>query len=483
MEKTGKSNTIMALAFIILLTGLVFGKTHSDFERGKIIKKVVCLKDPDQHYALLLPADYSDDKKWPIIYAFDPAARGTVPLKHFKDAALMYGYIVVCSYNSQNGPHEPAIKAMNAVWNDTLSRFSIDKQRIYATGFSGGARLSSFFSKIINNPVQGIIACGAGLSSVIKAEQIKPTHYYGIVGVGDYNYSEMKELEKTLAENGIRHRMVFFKGIHSWPRAELCTQAVEWMEIQAIKDGHIKENPNRINDIFQKEVERATDIEMNGQLLFAVQNYRSLMATFGDYKDTSDIQKKTQKLTASKKFKQQSELDQKLLETEKKSIQHFIGIFAYITRKNVSLKDLGNIINGLKIRNMEKRAGKKKDIFKSGLYTRLLAILNQKARRYSESRLKQQDHTRAIIFSEIAVRTSKNTAWYPYDLYRLACCYAMANKTKSAFNFLEQAADAGFLFPDYIKKDKYMNPIKDTPGFKKILNKIEQKLAEKKSEE
>jgi hypothetical protein len=459
--------------------GFLLGSENTDFKRGTIITKVVCKHDSNQSYALFLPAEYSENKKWPIIYAFDPGARGTVPLKLFKEAAQDYGYIVVCSYNSQNGPNEPIIEAMKAIWRDTQARFSINNQRIYATGFSGGARISSFFSLIVNNPVQGIIACGAGLYSSVKPEQLKSTHYYGIAGVGDFNYSEMKKLEKTLAEKGKSHRMVYFDGIHSWPKKELCTQAVEWMEIQAMKSGLKETNQKWINDIFQKEMARAGEMEAKGLLLFAAQEYRSIMANFEDYKDITDIQEKIQKLTVSKKFQKLSKKDEKHLETEQKTIQHFIGIFAYIAKKNVSTEESKKIITALKIKNIQKKAQGKKDIYESGLYTRLLAILNQKARRHSDASLKKGDYTRSIIFCEIAVKTSKNSVWHRYDLYRLACSYATANQTKPALIYLQQAVDAGFLFPDYIKKDKYMNPIKKMPAFKKIIKKIYQKQAEK----
>jgi hypothetical protein len=51
----------------------------------------------------------------------------------FKDAAEKYGYIVVGSNNSRNGP-QPLSEIVRDLSADTHARFSIDDQRIYLAG-------------------------------------------------------------------------------------------------------------------------------------------------------------------------------------------------------------------------------------------------------------------------------------------------------------------------------------------------------------
>ena len=68
--------------FIMVMTlnaqGTNAGNENSYPERGKIIDTVRCKLNPKFSYALYLPDNYSDTVKWPIIYIFDPAARGRV---------------------------------------------------------------------------------------------------------------------------------------------------------------------------------------------------------------------------------------------------------------------------------------------------------------------------------------------------------------------------------------------------------------------
>ncbi|MCK5057663.1 MAG: hypothetical protein KAT34_13460, partial [Candidatus Aminicenantes bacterium] len=102
---------VFCFSAALVLSFALYVESRVEFERGKIIEKVICAADETQQYALYLPPAYSLEKKWPILFAFDPAARGTVPLKLFKTAAEKYQYIVVCSYNARNGPWEDTIKA------------------------------------------------------------------------------------------------------------------------------------------------------------------------------------------------------------------------------------------------------------------------------------------------------------------------------------------------------------------------------------
>ena len=69
---------------------------------GQIVEKVVCAQDVNQTYALYLPSNYVSTRKWPILYAFDPGARGRIPVERFKEAAERFGWIIVGSNNSRN---------------------------------------------------------------------------------------------------------------------------------------------------------------------------------------------------------------------------------------------------------------------------------------------------------------------------------------------------------------------------------------------
>src|ERR1043165_9117236 len=95
---------------LIILTAGSAAAAHAGGDTppvGRVLEKVPVGRDATQSYALYLPAAYTPARKYPVLYFFDPGARGAVPVERFKEAAEKYGYILVGSNNSRNGPGVP----------------------------------------------------------------------------------------------------------------------------------------------------------------------------------------------------------------------------------------------------------------------------------------------------------------------------------------------------------------------------------------
>ena len=184
--------------------------------RGKINPKVVSSSDSTQSYAVYLPSNYDRGRKWPILYVFDPAARGQLAVETFRDAAEKYGYIVAGSNNYRNGPWVEIFPVIRALWIDTHARYSLDEGRAYTAGFSGGARAAIMMARSLSGKVAGVIACGAGFPLEPGQGPGKNTQFlfFGIVGMRDFNFREMRDLDAKLAELGLTHRLAVFDGPH-----------------------------------------------------------------------------------------------------------------------------------------------------------------------------------------------------------------------------------------------------------------------------
>jgi len=217
-----------------LLVGLcvVFAQEAPD----AAIRRVECAAQPGQSYMLFLPPGYPGGKRWPILYAFDPGARGNIPVERFQAAAAKYGYIVAGSNNSRNGPWQVSMDAITAVWNDTHARLAIDDRRVYTTGHSGGARVAYAVAAGPANAA-GVIGNGAGLPGSENHPKKVSFVTYAIVGDADFNYLEVSELQQNLQAIGAVSRLHVFEGPHQWGSSEVMMDALAWMEIQAMKAG------------------------------------------------------------------------------------------------------------------------------------------------------------------------------------------------------------------------------------------------------
>ena len=268
----------------------------TDVPKGQIVERLTCTNDPTQSYALYLPSGYAPARKWPILYAFDPGARGKIPIEHFKDAAERYGWIVAGSNNSRNGAFQPSVDAWNAIVKDTHDRFAIDDGRVYLTGFSGGARLAIFFAIRCQDCVAGVIASGAGLPEATTSAALSRFAIFMTAGVDDFNFPELKTLDDELANTGATHQIRVFLGRHEWPPSPVTIEALEWMELQAMKSGKRVHDSALIDSLWESKLRQARELEASKKVYEAYQTYRGLSDSFKSFRDVAEIDRKLREL-------------------------------------------------------------------------------------------------------------------------------------------------------------------------------------------
>jgi hypothetical protein len=258
---------------ISLVLAVTLAAGAQELPKGKLVDKVVCQANTSQSYALYLPSNYDPNRIWPILHCFDPMARGRLPVERFQEGAEKYGYIVVGSNNSRNGPWPPNAEAVKALWQDTHARFSIDDGRVYTAGFSGGARVASWLAFAVR--AAGVVACGGGFPDS-KTPQTVPFAFFGAAGTDDFNYHEMRQIGRDLDARGAVHRIAIFNGEHAWASVALATEALEWFELQAMRAGLRPKDEALVQSMFRARVEAARSMPAAEAYL----EYKSLAAEF-----------------------------------------------------------------------------------------------------------------------------------------------------------------------------------------------------------
>jgi pimeloyl-ACP methyl ester carboxylesterase len=259
--------------------GSVFHSFQSaSIRKGELIDKIECRDNPAQSYALFLPSSYTPDRNWPILYAFDPGARGTIPVERFKEAAEKYGWIVAGSNNSRNGPWPPTANSWNAIYLDTHERFRIDDRRVYVTGFSGGARVALTIAALCKDCIAGVIASGAGFPARMLPDSSMHFLFFAAVGSDDFNFPEVTGLEDSLKQAGITHHIEVFNGSHEWPPSDVSMSAIEWMEFWAMKAGLRVRDENLISKVSQRESSREVNNAIREEQPF-IKKQRELEST------------------------------------------------------------------------------------------------------------------------------------------------------------------------------------------------------------
>jgi dienelactone hydrolase len=255
------------------------GAVAQDFPRGTIVDDVKCAADATQSYALYLPSNYSPDRTWNLLIAFHPSARGRLMVEKYRAPAEEYGYVVAASNNSRNGPWSVSAAAVLAMWPDLGRRFSIDPNRIYVTGMSGGARVAMQVALGKHNNIAGVIASSAGYPDS-RPRTTVPFAVFATAGKEDFNYLEMRQLDRKLTSP---HYLAVFSGGHTLPPDTVAVEAIEWMELQAMASRRRTRDEALVERLFEKR-RRLIAASAN-----PVETVHLLEAIVADFKGLRDV--------------------------------------------------------------------------------------------------------------------------------------------------------------------------------------------------
>jgi dienelactone hydrolase len=297
-------------AFVVCIAMVALA---DDLPKGQIIDEVKCAADASETYALYLPSNYSPDGAWSVIFAFDPRARGRMPVEVYQAAAEKYGYIVAGSNNSKNGPWAVSLAAAQAMLADVSSRFSVDPKRFYATGLSGGARVSMALGISGGGKFAGVIASSAGMPDNRPRTSLD-FPVFATTGTGDFNFLEMRRLDRALTSP---HRLRVFDGGHAWPPGDVAMEAVEWFEIQAMKSGVRGRDESFLDKMFAARKAAALALTDSRGSYVALS---TLVADFDGLRDVHEFAARAEALSRDKDV-------QKALKEERNQDQHELQLY------------------------------------------------------------------------------------------------------------------------------------------------------------
>jgi predicted esterase len=219
---------VMGCALVVGLATAPAVAGETDLPAAGAQKRVVCLANPSQDYQLSLPKSYRPGTPAPILYCFDANANGRGFVNRYKPLVEKHGWIVAASLKARNGPSEPIKEAIDAILRDTEWRLSLHGKKRFGTGFSGGARMSSWLIYDNATKSQGLICLGALFAPGVKPQPKMPIAV--LVGDSDPNLREMQAIQKRLTDFDAPQHYKSFPGGHVIAPAELLQEAVDWHE-------------------------------------------------------------------------------------------------------------------------------------------------------------------------------------------------------------------------------------------------------------
>jgi predicted esterase len=402
------------------------------FPLGKVIDTVTCSADTTQSYALYIPAT-KNKRALPVIYFFDPHASGSLPLYKYQSLANLYGFILIGSNNSKNGndwQHTETI--WQALFDDTKKRLPIDPQRIYTTGFSGGAKVAGYVA--LQHPeIKGVIANGAGLPDGAPADNYNFS-FTALAGEGDMNMTELVAINAAFDKTRTRHRIILFNGKHEWAPVKTMDNAFAGLQFDAMYNKWLPANEALING-FKNDSKSVVEGYCNANNLVKAMAQCTLTVNLLKGIDSSVgwFEKKAAAISNLAAYQQQLQAQQQLLETEQQIKAQYMQQFQQ-----------GDMIYWTKtISALEAKA---KALTAAGaMYQRLLAYLSLAFYSYSNQLIKGNQNEAAEYFVALykMADATNSEAWY-----FSAILQARKNEMTAAESDLHKAVLYGFTDKD-----------------------------------
>lgn len=458
-----------ALLFQIWICLVLFGTAKAQTDKAVVpppgqIGQVSCASDRSQTYALYLPSAYTAAKHWPIIYFFDPAGRGRGPLELYKQIAETYGYILAGSNNSRNFSGDQSA-TLNAIWLDTHQRLALDEHRIYASGFSGGARVAGAMALSCSQcQIAGVIAHGAGYPNR-RADSNDKLLYFFAVGNRDFNWPEIITIRRHREERGQPYRVRVFEGSHQWAPPEVMDDAVQWLTLKSMQLGGLPRNAAFIDKRFhliQSELEAARS---TNDAIAQLDAYRSLVSDFDVLKPINGFEKELDTLQQSAALKQ-------ALKGEQQQIAEQFSLEREISPKLRNYfdghTDDANALRWEILRAMSElksQAVHVKDERRRLVYARAYEDLRVEGMEDGQQELEAKHFSKAESCFELMSNISDD-AW-PYLL--LAETHAATGNSKQAIRDIENAVKRGLKNSEVLESDPRLQRLKSEPAFQKVI--------------
>ena len=441
---------------------------------GQITERVVCEKDPTHSYALFLPPGYTTQKRWPIVFLMDPRGRAMVPLNLFSAAAGRRGYILISSHDTaSDGPAEVNLKALSALLPETERRYSVDPRRLYLAGFSGTARAAWEFATRLKGHVAGIIGFGGGFPPEFIPTQNPGFVFFGGAGTTDFNFEEMLALDGRLQRLGMPHRFRPYPGSHSWGIEEICAEAVDWMEIQAIRAGLRDGDDTLVEEFFNQAMAQARAAEAGGRTFEAAVRLREIAADLEGLRDLGDANPRA---AALEKMKGSRQTASQLEKNAARQKAYETRLSTFITRFHVTTPPpaLSESLSFLQIESLKKRAGGEKARDDALAAQRLLELVAVHTSFYLPSDyLERKDPGRALAVLRIAEAIKPDS---PGVCLGLARARAQIGQKAQAIEDLRRAVGSGRVDAAVIEADPWLAPLRDEAGYRELLERLKTRV-------
>ncbi|MFC4094467.1 alpha/beta hydrolase [Euzebyella saccharophila] len=312
---------------LLLAWALIFGFFGSAqqivLKKGAILDSLAVRDTVSETFSLYLPTNFETDKVWPVVFVFDMDGKGKQALSMFKQSAEEQGFLLAASNNlSDTLSLSKNILITRRLINTVVSIFPVHKNRIYAGGFSKGAKFATIVPTFLQ-PVNGVISCGATIANTEVLTSKNPFHLVGIVGTSDYNYPDILAMESTLNRLRVPNQLLIFDGVHEWPSSDYISKAMKILDLGAMAKGKMDMDSLFVANNYRDDLARVSRLLSANKPLQANHYLDEMMEIYRPFRPTDSIKDSGKVIRKTSRYKTQNRTQNNLFLKEQFSKEDY----------------------------------------------------------------------------------------------------------------------------------------------------------------
>lgn len=443
---------------------------------GELTGRLVSVADSSLSYALLLPPGYTGETPRPLLLVLDPRGRAVTALRIFRRPAERLGWIVMSSHDTRSDTSDATVneRALRAMLADAGAHLAVDDRRIYLAGFSGTARLGWLFARGLSDHVAGLVGVGAGLPGGFRGllladggELPATFSFWGGSGVLDFNHREVRRLDEELDDTDLPHRVEHYGGGHAWLPPGHAARALDWLELQAMRQGLAPVEPAFVDSLHRVALAEARTRETARRPAAALRAWRRVVEDFEGLRPVEEARERVAALRERPEVRRRAE------RLERLDLQH--DAFSERLREvlerlsdGTPAPEVDEIAAELGLDELRRRAGDGADSLGALAAGRLLELAYVQTSFYVPRRvLADGEPERALAALEVAERARPGR---PRVRWQRARALTLARRPDEAFEELA-ALPTGFP-PSLLADDPWLADLTDDPRWEATLERL-----------
>lgn len=296
-------------------------------QKGVVIDSLPINDSIAESYALYLPAEFTTERTWPVVFVFDNQGRGRTAAQLFRQAGEEQGYIIVASNNiSKDSTLLKNAQTGTRLFNSIFNLLPVDKNGIYTAGFAEGAQVASVLPTVFKN-VQGVMAIGdVWVNPDFVAKDAKHS-FVGLVGTRDYKLYHLQETNQLLQKAKLPSNIYKYEGGNEWPNAEMIYNALGSFTLNAMEKGHRQRDMNLVESLYQAEMATYERLRRMMQYYKAHEFLSHMETKYTPYGKRNEIRQTLRDLGRDRIYRNQRAQYNRAASTERDLIERYLYFF------------------------------------------------------------------------------------------------------------------------------------------------------------